>query len=174
MKVTVIKGKNVKDNSSLIYSFIMLVFGFILLFNAEQFITTLFIIFGALILVSGIFRFYQYIKQKKELNIEDSNALLSGVCGCAVGLLTIFLSSILNNALQIITGLWLFMIGLNKIKQAILFQEEQTFLIQNILGAIIFITLGIYSIFAKNVLFMIVGIFLIITAVVDILQFYKK
>ncbi len=176
MKVTVIKNtEEEKKDNSVIFSFIMLALGIFMLINANGIMTIVFDILGAILVLIGAYRFIYYQKMKKQFNTDDSVLLVSGVTLILVGLLVILLSNVLNNALQIVTGIWLFFIGLNKINGAIMFKEvNNSLFIQNIIGAILLILLGIYTIFANNVLFMVIGIILIITAVYDIFTFYVR
>ena len=114
MKVTVVKKQEDK-NLNLISSIIMLVLGIILTLNANQLITTIFIILGVIVTAFGIIRLGTYFKDKKQFNLDNNETLVSGILGIAIGLLTILLASILSNAIQIISGIWLLLVGLNVI-----------------------------------------------------------
>ncbi len=163
MKVTVIKPKEEKG-LNLISSIIMLVLGLILAFNANQLVTTIFIILGVIITGFGVIWLLNYFKEKKQFNNDNNQSLISGVLGIAIGLLTIFLASVLSNAIQIISGIWLIMVGINKL--AIYLQFKVNYI--NLIIAILLILLGIYTIFFENAILMFIGIALILTAVYDI------
>ncbi len=158
MKVTIIKEKEKETN--IISNILMLILGIILTLNANKLITTIFLIIGIIITCLGIISLTKYFKDK------DNNILLiSSISLTAIGLLTTLLASILTNAIQIISGIWLLIIGLNK-----LFIYIQTKInIQNLIISIILIILGIYTIFFKNAILIIIGIILIITSIYNIL-----
>lgn len=175
MKVTVMKDPDEKKDFSLLPTIIMFLLGIILLLDANKIITIIFMILGGIVIIYGIYRFLHYEKMKNQFHVEDGNALISGVSAIAVGLVIILLSSILSNAIQVVTGVWLIFIGISKLNRAMIFKgSNQSLFIQNIIGAILFLVLGIYSIFAKNVIFMIIGIILMITAGYDFYQYFQK
>ena len=169
MKVTVIKQKEDK-NINIISSVIMLILGIILVLNANQLITTIFIILGAIITGFGLIKLLSYFKSKQQLNVENNEALISGILSIAIGLITILLASILSNAIQIISGIWLLLLGLNKLTIYLQFKTAPIDLIL----AIILIGLAIYTIFFENAILIIIGIVLIITAGYDIITELSK
>ncbi len=169
MKVTVVKKQEDK-NLNLISSIIMLVLGIILTLNANQLITTIFIILGVIVTAFGIIRLGTYFKDKKQFNLDNNETLVSGILGIAIGLLTILLASILSNAIQIISGIWLLLVGLNKL---IIYLQFKTNLVDLVL-AIVLILLGIYTILFANAILIIIGIVLIITSIYDIINSLKN
>ncbi len=174
MKVTVLKNDEKKDYS-IVYSILMMALGIVLFFNANKVITVLFMVLGVIVILFGIYRFTYYSKMKKQFQMEDGNALVSGVSSIAIGLLIILLSSILSNAIQIVTGVWLFFIGISKGTNAMAFKElNPSLFVRDMIGAVFFLLLGIYTIFSHNVVFMIIGLALIITASYDMYQYFQK
>ncbi len=163
MKVTVIKPKEDKK-MNIISDLIMLILGIILTLNANKLVTTIFIILGIFISGYGIIKLVNYFKN----NNQDS--LVIGTIATAIGLLTVLLASILSNAIQIISGIWLIIIGLNKLTTYLTFKINSL----NLITAILLILLGIYTIFFENAILMIIGIVLIITAISDIFYSLKK
>ena len=169
MKVTVVKQKDDK-NLNIFSSIIMLILGIILTFNANQLVTTIFIILGVIVVGFGIIRLLTYFKEKSQLKIENNEALVSGILGIAIGLLTILLASILSNAIQIISGIWLLLVGLNKL---IIYLQLKTNIV-DLLISIVLILLGIYTVLFENAILILIGIVLIITAIYDIINSLKK
>lgn len=174
MKVTVLKNDEKKDYS-IVYSILMMVLGIVLFLDANKVVTILFTILGALVILFGIYRFTYYAKMKKQFQMEDGNALISGVSSIAIGLLIILLSSILSNAIQIVTGIWLFFIGISKGTNAMAFKDlNRSLYLRDLIGSVFFLLLGIYTIFSHNVVFMIIGLALIVTASYDMYQYFQK
>ena len=169
MKVTVIK-KNDDKNLNLISSIIMLVLGIILTLNANQLVTTIFIILGIIVTAFGIIRLGAYFKEKKQFNLDNNETLVSGILGIAIGLLTVLLASILSNAIQIISGIWLLLVGLNKLTFYLQFKTSSVDLVL----AIVLIILGIYTILFENAILIIIGLAKIITSIYDIISELKK
>ncbi len=174
MKVTIVKEKEKKDYS-LFHAILLLILGIILVFNSGGFISTIFTILGIIVTIFGIAKFVQYSQIKKQRKIEQPSILYMAIISITIGLLVIFLSNFLVNTIQIVTGIWLLFIGLNKINNALIWKttNNQKF-IAEIISSIILILLGIYTIFAQNVVFMIIGIILIIYAVIQFITYFKK
>ncbi len=174
MKVTIVKEKEKKDYS-LFNSILLLVLGIILAFNSFGFISTIFTILGVIVTIFGFAKFVQYFQIKNQLKVEQPNILYMAIISITVGLLVIFLSNFLANTIQIVTGIWLLFIGINKVNNALIWKttNNQRFIIEMI-SSIILILLGIYTIFAENVLFMIIGIILIIYAIIQFITYFIK
>ncbi len=159
MKITVIKNNEKKINY--LSDIILLLLGIILILDAKQLVTSVFIIIGILITIFGALKFYDYFKLKKQLNIESPN-LINGIILITIGLITTLLASILSQAIQIVTGLIIISIGIQKL-------TDNNLTIQKIIQIAIYFGIGLYTIFAKNLVYMIIGIFLVITAIYDLL-----
>ena len=170
MEVTVIKPKN-KKGSSLISSIVLLILGIFLAFNSEGVLNIIFDIIGAMVLLYGILCFSRYFSQKKQFGTDDNEALMSAIVAITVGLLIILLSNILTNAIQIVTGIWLIYIGISKLNLALQLKGTKAYT-TNLISAIILCILGIYTIVAQNVVFVIIGIILIIYSLIDIIKYF--
>ena len=172
MKVTVLKTEDKQFN--LLSRIVMLILGVVLFLNAHKVVTTAFIIIGGLAVFYGAIKFYQYFKQKKEINFDDKDALVMGVMLLGGGLLTMFLASVLSNTIQVITGIWLLYVGLNKVNEALLVRDfRKKEFIKKTITAIIILILGVYTLLAQNVVFMLIGTFLILTSLIDIYNYLK-
>ena len=169
MKVTVIKDEPQKNN--IISSIFLLILGIILTFNSKSLIVFIFNICGLLIFLYGIYKMYHYYALKKKSNIIHSELLKSAITSMIVGILVIILSNFLTNAIQVVTGIWLIFIGLEKLQNATIYKcfSEKKYLCE-IISSIIIILLAFYTIFTDNVLFIFLGIVLIIYAVSELIS----
>ena len=87
--------------------------------------------------------------------------------------LTILLASFITNAISILTGIWLIFAGINKLSTATLYKINQPkFYVVELVSAILFVLLGVYSIFADNVILMVLGIILIVYAISDLIRYF--
>lgn len=172
MKVTIIKKKNEK-NSNLISAILQLILGIILVFNADSIITILFTILGVIVIVMGIAKFIQYFNIKSQLKVENPQILYSAIMYTAAGLLVVFLSNFIDNAIRIVTGIWLFFIGLNKLGNAIAWKaKNHKHFLKELTISIIFIILGLYSIFAENAVLIFIGVLLILYSLIQLVNYF--
>ncbi len=174
MKVTVINHQNNESNFP-IGSILLLILGIFLAFNSEGFLSSIFIFLGILITLYGIFKIIRYYQIKNQFHLDDSRVMMSGVSSIIIGILTILLASFLTNAIQIITGIWLIFSGLTKLGNVSLYKSNhtRTYIIELIVS-ILFILLGIYSIFAENVVLVVLGIILIIYSIIDLVNYFTR
>lgn len=174
MKVTIIKEKGEK-NSNLISAILQLILGIILVFNADSIITTLFTILGVIVIIIGIAKFIQYFNIKNQLKIENPQILYTAIMYTAAGLLVVFLSNFIENAIRIVTGIWLLFIGLNKLGNAIAWKtKNHKYFLKDLVISILFILLGIYSILAKNAVLIFIGILLILYSLIQFLNYFQN
>ena len=174
MKVTIINNKKAQEIFP-IGSLLLLVLGIFLTFNAEGVLSSIFIVLGILITLYGIFKFIRYYQIKNQFHMDDTRVMMSGVSSIIIGILTILLASFLTNAIQIITGIWLIFSGLSKLGNASFYKNNHPKLyITEIIVAVIFILLGIYSIFAENVVLVVLGVILILYSLIDLVNYFLR
>ncbi len=170
-KTTLIKPKKTKEKepkkTTLIFSLITLILGIILLTSSTKAVIIVCYIIGGIVALFGIYHLFRYYKLKQELKIEDNQKLILGVAFLAIGLVIIILSSVLETCLRFIIG---FSLIVNGIKKAIIAINNRDSLIL-ILG-LMFIAMGLYTILAENIIFQIVGILLILSSSIDILNLF--
>ncbi len=174
MKVTIVNNKN-SESSFPIGSLLLFILGIFLTFNSEGVLSSIFIFLGILASLYGIFKFIRYYQIKNQFHMEDSRVMMSGISSIVIGILTILLASFLTNAIQIITGIWLIFSGLTKLGNASFYKVNHPKLyISELIIAILFILLGIYSIFAKNVVLVVLGVVLIIYSIIDLVNYFFR
>lgn len=172
-KTTIIKPERVKAKEAkkwdMIAPIFMLIIGIILFTNSSTAVVIVCYIIGTIGLVIGGYNLLSYSKLKKELNVEDTNKLILGISAIAIGLIVILLSSAIETFLRFIIGVVLISSG---IKKAIPSIDNRNYLF--LIEGIIFIALGLYTILAENIVFTIIGLLLIISSIMDLINYYKE
>lgn len=160
------------NHKNLLLPIVMLLIGIVFLTNSNDVIIYAFYIIGAIIISFGIYNVIRYLQIKEQLKIEDSNKLTTGIITIAIGLLIILLSSIIQTFLNILIGLWLIVTGFKKIIESnnVDTKTKNFYLVE----AVIYIGMGIYSIFFQNILLTIIGIWMIIGSIIEIYSQLKK
>lgn len=173
------KGKIIKPNDKykkkIIESITLLILGIILVTNSNQAVTIIFQIIGVGIILFGIYKLYHYLMLKKQFKMEDSDSLISSIISITIGLVIILLASILEVGLRYIIGFYLIINGISKSFIALSVKNQSPkFFYLNILVSIIYILLGLYTIFIANAAFLIIGIILIFSSLLDLVTCLKK
>ena len=169
MEITVLKKQNDK---SVLSSILLFILGLFLTFNSEGILNIIFDIIGAIVIIYGIYQFIKYYSQKKQFGTDDGTTLISAISAITIGLLVIFLSNVFTNAIKIVTGIWLIYVGLTKLGTAITLKKTRAFM-PSLISAIIIFLLGIYTLVAQNVLFVVIGVILMIYSILDIISFLR-
>ena len=77
----------------------------------------------------------------------------------------------LTSYFQVVTGIWLFFIGLTKLSSALNWKSVKApFFYSELIIAILFFVLGIYTIFYENVVFIWIGVLLIISSIIEVIE----
>lgn len=173
------KGKIIKPNDKykkkIIESITLLILGIILVTNSNQAVTIIFQIIGVGIILFGIYKLHHYLMLKKQFKMEDSDSLISSIISITIGLLIILLASILEVGLRYIIGFYLIINGISKSFIALSVKNQSPkFFYLNIVVSIIYILLGLYTIFIANAAFLIIGIILIFSSLLDLVTCLKK
>jgi len=151
------------------------VIGLIFLTNSNEIIMYACYILGAIIAGFGIYNIVKYNQMKKQLKIEDSSKLNTGIIFITIGLLIILLASIIQTFLNLIIGIWLIVTGISKlIGISELYINDRKTANLNIIQAFIVIAMGLYTIFFQNIVLTIVGIWMLISAALDLYNLLKK
>ena len=98
---------------------------------------------------------------------------MSAVMSVVFGVLIILLSNILTSTIQIITGIWLLFVGISRLGETDLTNLKERNNLILMIGSVIIILLGLYTIFSENVVFVVLGIILIIYSVLDIINYFR-
>lgn len=161
-------------NKKFISPILMGIVGLIFLTNSNTIIIYACYILGAIIAGFGIYNIIKYVQIKKELKIEDSIKLNYGIVSITIGLLIIVLAGIIETFLNIIIGAWLITTGVTKlIGISNLYNYDKKTANLNIIEAVIVIAMGLYTIFFQNIVLTIVGIWMIISAAIDLYNLLK-
>ena len=175
MKVTVVDKNYKGQDSSLVYSIILLVLGIFLTLNANGVLNIVFDILGSLVMIYGVYKLVMALKLKKDFKTANNSLMSSSIMSMIFGLLIIILSQVLINAINVVTGIWLIFTGISKLNVALSIGsiKEKDFIV-SLISSILIIGLGLYTIMSQNVVLTIIGILLIIYSVIDIINYIVR
>lgn len=164
-----------EQNKKYISPILLGVFGLIFLTNSNDIIIFACYILGAIIAGFGIYNIVKYNQIKQQLKIEDSQKLNTGIIFITIGLLIIVLASFIQTFLNLIIGIWLITTGITKlIGISELYTSDRKTANLNLIQAFIVIAMGLYTIFFQNIILALVGIWMLISAAIDLYNILKK
>ncbi len=156
-----------KYSNNIIMDICLLILGLLLVSNSNNLLTTIFNIIGLLLIFYGIYLLIQYSKMK-QMKIEDLTIRNQMIFYITSGILTIILSNFLVNMINILTGLFLLFIGISRLVNN-KFPDKV-----NLIGTIIIILMGIYSILVENAALVLIGLLLICYVILDIVKYFNN
>lgn len=167
---------NYSEESALVNAILFLIFGIVLFTNPGGIVKfTSYIVGGCLILI-GIGNILSYRKTLRKLNIEQKSKLISGIILIILGLIAILFSSFIETTLRLICGGWIIYSGVMRLIEAINYKEEKTSFTVRLIISILMILCGFYVALKTNLVFSMIGLFIIVYAIMEIIGFifYKK
>ncbi len=161
------------ESLSLIFSILFLILGILLFTDSGAMVNYINYIFGALLVLVGIIRFMIYSKLVEKTMMDLSSAIIPIVFGVII----IMFSSVFEFLLRVVIGGWIIYWGLKRLMETIKLSElEANTKIKTtlLLLDIGMIGCGIYVIAVSNLVLSMIGLFIIIYAVIDIVTYIIK
>ncbi len=164
------KNDKSKDNFyNLVIPIIFLCIGLVLVTNSSKAVIIVCYILGALGIAFGVYKLIGYYRLEKELRVDMTSQLILGIGAICVGLLVIILAGAIETFLRFIIGVLLIINGVDKIITSINIRNYVSLTI-----GIILVGIGLYTILAENIVFSIVGVFMILSSIIDIVKYIKN
>lgn len=163
MKNELIINPEKKKKTPLLLNFLTLVLGCMLLTNNHKVVVYTCYLIGFIAIIIGLYNLLSKYIVKKEGNIG------LGIYATVLGILLFILGRTIEVTLRMIIGFWLILNGLSKL--ALAFKAKDKF-VPFLVLAIILIGAGMYCILVSNILLIVVGAFLIVSATIDLYNYF--
>ncbi|MCI8346804.1 MAG: hypothetical protein HFJ12_02510 [Bacilli bacterium] len=161
--------------SSIGTSIILMILGFLLIFQSEATIATISYIAGAILIAAGVFALIRFVKNSKEAITTLSLDILYGIVTVILGVIVIMNPHAIASILPIVLGIAIIINSASKLQYAFVLRNDNNNLwkatmtiaiISTICGVVL-----LFNPFAGAVLIMkIVGIFILSYSVLDIVS----
>ncbi len=162
----------IKENkNSLFSSIVFLLFGIILFTNPGGILAFLSYIAGGILIAIGVSNILSYNKTLKHLNIEDKPKLISGIIIVILGISVILFSSFIETTIRLICGGWIIYTGITRLIEAINNKTNQNTYIASLVIAVLMISCGFFVALTTNLVFSLIGLFIMIYAILDISEY---
>ena len=161
-----------KDTMSLITSILFFIIGILLFSNPGGVVKIITYIIGSIFIIVGIGKIISYYRMNKKMNINNTSDLIMGIVAIVLGLVIIFCSSAIEFVIRLVMGGWILYSGIVKLIYSLNLKEDK---VNNwvyvLIVSIIMIICGLYIIIKSNLVFSTIGLFLIIYAIIEIVQY---
>ena len=170
-----IKVKSYSDQASLISAIIFFIIGGILFWYNDEIISTLSMIVGIILAVSGIVEIIVYVVNKKK-QIDYLAPVIRGIIFIGLSILFIFGANIINQVVRFVVGAWILFSGINRLIQTLAISKRSKKFLPLLLVSILLIAIGVYSIVYGDVIISTIGIVMMVYSAIDIIGyiFYTK
>jgi len=168
------KNITTEKKNTLVASIIFLLLGIILFTNPGSILDFLsFIVGGALVLI-GIINILSYRKTLKKLNKEDTSKLIGGIILIVLGLIVGFAISFIETTIRLVFGAWIIYSGIIKLIEVISSKKEKTIFYVSLTISILMIICGFYVAINTNLVFQMIGLFIMIYSILEIISYITK
>lgn len=157
---------------SLITGVLFTVVGLVVFFNPDVVVKFISYFLGGLLIAVGVYKAVNYYIKDKNLGVVNQNEMAFGITAIVLGLLFIFLAGTIELLIRFIIGAWLIFAGLSKISFTFYTTDRTKKFYSLLLVGIIYIGIGLYIILVSNLALSIIGLFMAIYGVIDIVSFF--
>ncbi len=165
MKITYVEYNNKKSVFNIL---LVLLLGIILFTNPEGLVDMIsFILAGFLVILSGI-NYFNYYKTKKKLNIENKSLFYISIILLILAVISLFLASFIETVFRLIIGLLLIYNGVMRTIYSFNKKEKISVFIVTLVISLLMFLLGFYVLLTTNLIYKTIGLFIIISAVLDL------
>ena len=165
---------NYKNNSELVNPIIFLLIGIILFLNPAGIVKFISYLIGIILIGGGIYNLLIYNKTSNNLNIQVKTKLTSGIILIVLGLITIMCAGVIESLLRFIIGGWITYSGIIRLIEAVNYKLDKPSSIIRLIISIIIIIFGLYIITRTNLVFSIIGLYMIIYSIIEICNSITK
>lgn len=160
--------KNYSSVVSLIISILFFILGAVMFTNPDAIVLFISYVIGGLIILIGTFKCIKNYLDVKKDNSTSSNGMIVGITLIVIGLVFIFLASVIEALVRLVIGGWILFSGIIRLVNALSIKKKDiNFWV--LLGiSIILICGGLYTILETNLAFKAIGLILMIYSVVEI------
>lgn len=163
-----------QNKDSLFKSILFLILGIILFTNPGGILKFLSYIVGGILLIIGVFNILSYYKTLKKLNIEETKKLISGIVVIVLALVVVLFSSFVETTIRLIFGGWIIYSGVSKLIEAINIKNDKVTFYVTLGISILMIICGFYIALTANLVFSLLGLFIMAYAILDIVSYIMK
>lgn len=162
---------NVKSYSniiSLISSIVFFILGAIMFTKPDAIILFISYVIGGLMILIGAFKCLKNYLDVKKDNNTSSKEMVTGILLVVVGLVFIFLATVIEALVRLVIGGWILFSGINRLIHALRLNKRSHRFIVFLIISILLIGTGLYTILEANLAFQTIGIVLMIYSFLEI------
>lgn len=159
------------NNMNILSAIIFIIIGTILLFNPEGTLEIISYLIGALFIIMGIVKIFNYCIDKKADNTYFRDDLFYGIVLILIGIFALFATGFLAAMFRIIVALWIIYSGVLRMVYTFRFKVYgDNMWIINLILSIAIIACGAYILFNTGILIATLGVFILIYAITDLVE----
>ena len=157
---------------SLIRSILFFALGIILFINPASVVKFISYFIGGILIIVGIYKVINYYIHDKNLGVVNRNEIAFGITAVILGVIFIFLADAIELILRFIIGIWVVLAGINKIIQTFYTTDRDTKYYSLFIVGLFLIAIGLYIILVSNLALSIIGVFVILYSLIEIVSYF--
>lgn len=155
---------------SIFESIIFAILGAIMIWKPEGTVKVISYILGAIFMIVGICKIINYFSAKGKYNFYNYN-LVYGLIACILGIVTIAFSNTIGSIFRVIIGIWIIYSSFLRMGLSVNLKSLKIDIwIYSLILAIMMFICGLYITMNSGAVIITIGIMMIITSVIDIIE----
>lgn len=160
--------------TDIVISFIIILFGIMLIARPDSIMSTISIILGSICVILGVLRLIDYFSSDRKNNY----LLAMGIIAIIAGIIIMFCADIILSIFRILIAIWIIYSGIMNLRTAIIWKDYKSKLwLFSLILSILTIIAGIYILVNTGAMLQIIGSIIVVYGIIDIIEniiFIKK
>lgn len=160
--------------TDIVISFIITLFGIMLIARPDSIMSTISIILGSICCILGILRLIDYFSSDRKNNY----LLAMGIIAIITGIIIMFCADIILSIFRILIAIWIIYSGIMNLRTAIIWKDYKSRLwLFSLILSILTIIAGIYILVNTGAMLQIIGGIIVVYGIINIIEnmiFIKK
>ena len=159
------------NNMNILSSIIFIIISLVLIFNPEGTLKIISYLVGALFIVMGFVKIFNYFKDKKNENTYFKDDLVYGIVYILVGIFALVATGFLASMFRIIVALWIIYAGVLRLIYTFRFKVYgDNMWVLNLVLSIIILACGVFILFNNGILIATMGVIMLCYSILDLIE----
>ncbi len=159
------------NRKSIFNILVTLLLGIVLFTNPEGVVDVISFLLSGFFLILSCVNYFNYYRTKKNLNIIKKTQLYSSIIFIILAVVSLFLADVIETVFRLIIGILLIYNGVMRTIYSFSKKDNFTVFIATMIISILMILVGFYILIATNLIYKTIGLFIIISASLDLIGY---
>ena len=159
------------NNMNILSSIIFIIISLVLIFNPEGTLKIISYLIGALFIVMGCIKIFNYFKDKKNENTYFKDDLVYGILYILIGIFALVATGLMASIFRIIIALWIMYTGILRLIYTFRFKVYgDNMWVLNMILSIAILACGAFILFNNGIIIVTMGVVMLCYSIIDLIE----